>query len=964
MYLLSLLCAWPVRAVAADAEFGVGNLRCEYRVDPVGVDIVKPRLIWILESSTRGQKQTAYQVLVAGSRDLLDSGKGDLWDSGKVESDQTIHVEYEGKTLKSGMRCWWKVRVWPALGGGEGDATGKASEWSKPATWTMGPVETGDPSSPEGSAVASWGGARWIADPRDRDITDAGALPATMLRRSFKVSGKVKRAVVYASGLGAYELRLNGKRVGDQLLAPEFTCYDNRIQYQGHDVTDMIMSGANGIGATLATGWNGEHFFGMSIGIGKNPFQGRRGFLMRLDIELENGKRQTVITDPSWRSTRDGPIRAGSIYDGEAYDARLEWQGWDTGEFDDTAWRQVIIADYIENPKDFKGESVDRKPALRWQRNEPIRIVKELKPVGMTEPESGVFIIDMGQNMVGWCRIQVHGRQGTEIKARYGEVLDEDGTLYTANLRRARQTDTYIKRSDAMEVFEPRFTYHGFRYVEITGRTNIPWRYEPERRVYKPDPKHVTGCVVHSASPDAGTFKCSSDHVNRLMDMIVWTQRGNMHSVPTDCPQRDERAGWMGDIQSFSQTAIFNMDMAGFFSKWLGDVRDSQRSDGSYANFSPMDLERWKGGTPAWADAGTIVPWRVYQNYADTRLLEEHYESARRWVDYVHNKNPNLLWDRDLGNSFNDWLNGDKIKKDGWPTKGGEVPARLLATAFFAHSAEIVAKMAFLTGRKEDARKYAELSRGIKAAFIKRYVKPDGSLEGNTQAGYALALRFNLLPAELRPKAAKHMVNEFKRYDGHMSTGIQTSHRLMLELTRNGYNDEAYRLLNMKEFPSWGFMMEQGATTIWERWDGYVKGRGFQDPTMNSFNHWALGAVGEWIWRNIVGLNPDESKPGWKHFVIAPRPGGDLTWARGRYESIRGTIISDWRVENGSLRMDVTVPPNTSATVQLPAEYSRDVTIDGQAVTESPFVRALGMKESAVAFAVAPGQYRFSGDKR
>ena len=378
-----------------------------------------------------------------------------------------------------------------------------------------------------------------------------------------------------------------------------------------------------------------------------------------------------------------------------------------------------------------------------------------------------------------------------------------------------------------------------------------------------------------------------------------------------------------------------------------------------YLNFAPMDHNRWKGGTPAWADAGTVVPWRMYQNYGDTRMLAEHYESARRWVDYIHSKNPNLLWEREMGDKFNDWLNGDTLVSEGWPRTGGAVPPRVLATAFFAHSTENVAKMAAVIGRTDDAKKYGRLFEGIKAAFNEKYVQPDGRIEGDTQAGYALALRFNLLPDSLRPKAAKHMVNQFERYNGHMSTGIQTSHRLMLELTRNGYNNEAYRLLNLRTFPSWGFMIEQGATTIWERWDGYVKGRGFQEPMMNSFNHWALGSVGEWIWRCLIGINPDESSPGYKHFTIKPMPGGDITWARGEYKSIRGTIISDWRLENGNFRLDVTVPANTTATVYLPAKDAKSVTIDGEVAAESRLVQFLGIKDGKAAYAVNSGRYQF-----
>ena len=919
-----MLLALGEYAAMAGSGVSVKKLRCEYRVNPRGIDVVKPRLNWILQSGERGQKQTAYRVLVAGTRERLTSDEGDLWDSGKVESDRTIHLVYEGRPLKSRMRCWWKVRVW--------DKDGEASAWGEPATWSMGLLEGGD-----------WK-AKWIAHPKDAPASEAGPMPATMLRTWFAVNGPVKRATVYVTGLGLYELHLNGRRVGENALAPEFTVYDRRIQYQTYDVTDLVAAGANAVGAILADGWNGEYFFGMPLRQTQRPFQGRRGFLMRLDVELVSGKTQTVVTDPSWRSARDGAMRSASLYDGEIYDARRETPGWDKPGFDDALWHPAVIAE------SFAGAN----PV--WQRNEPIRVVRELPPVKMAEPKPGVYVFDLGQNMVGWCRLKVRGRAGTTVKLRHAEMLNDDGTIYTANLRGAEQTDTYTKGTDGEETYEPRFTYHGFRYVELTGTEYKPWRYMP---AYKPRAGDLLGRVLHSASPEAGRFECSSDLINRIMHMVVWTQRGNLHSVPTDCPQRDERAGWMGDIQSFAQTAMFNMDMAGFFSKWIRDVRDSQMPDGRYPNFAPMDFDRWKGGTAAWADAGTIVPWRMYRNYGDTRMIAEHYDSARRWVDYVHTRNPNLLWERSQGDKFNDWLNGDTLVKEGWPTTGGQVPPRVLATAFFAHSAEIVSKMAAVIGRTDDAKKYGRLFEGIKAAFNERYVQPDGRIEGSTQAGYALALRFNLLPEELRPKAAKHMVQEFKRYGGHMSTGIQTSHRLMLELTRSGHNDQAYRLLNLRTFPSWGFMIDQGATTIWERWDGYVKGRGFRKPLMNSFNHWALGAVGEWVWRNIVGLNPNESKPGWKHFTVAPRPGGGLAWARGSYDSIRGTIISDWRIEGGRFRLDVTVPANTTATVSLPTKDAGSVTIDGKPAAASELVRPLGVTGGRAAFAVESGRYRF-----
>jgi len=915
---------WPPPAHAS-ADLRVRELRCEYRTKPLGVDVREPRLSWKLSSSVRGQRQTAYRILVADNPAALDDERGTLWDSGKVASDQTIHVVYGGTPLKSGARCWWKVRAW--------DAHGEPSPWSAPASWSMGLI-----------GPADWQAA-WIAHARDAQINEAGPLPATMLRREFSVTAPIEQARVYVSGLGLYELHLNGHRVGDALLTPEFTSYDRRILYQCYDVTELLATGVNAVAAILGDGWHGEYFFGMPLRQHQRPFGGRRGFIMRLDIELADGTRQTVVTNGDWKATRNGPIRAASLYDGEQYDGRLAMPGWTAADFDDRLWQPVAVAEYLAGAN------------LVWQRHEPIRVTQEWQPISLAQPTPGMHVFDLGQNLVGRCRIKVRGLAGTKVRLRHAERLNEDGTIYTANLRGATQTDTFIKGTNEEEVYEPRFTYHGFRYVEVTGEEHKPWLYMP---AYQPRQDDLVGLVARSAAPEVSEFECSDERINHLMKMISWTQRGNMHSIPTDCPQRDERAGWMGDIQAYSQTAMFHMDMAAFLAKWLQDVRDSQMPDGRYPNFAPMDHARWKGGTPAWADAGVIVPWRVYQNYGDQRLLEEHYDSARRWIDFVHAKNPNLLWERDLGNKFNDWLNGDTLEKENWPDSGAEVPPQVLATAFFAHSTEIAAKMAAVLGHDQDAETYRQRFAEISVAFNDAYVSEDGTIRGDTQAGYALALRFNLLPAEIRPLAAQHMVRQFERYDGHMSTGIQTSHRLMLELTRNGYHDHAHRLLQLKTVPSWGFMAEQGATTVWERWDGYVPGRGFQSPRMNSFNHWALGSVGEWVWRHVVGLNPDEAQPSYKHFVIEPRPGGGLTWARGSYDSVRGRIESHWRIEGNRFRLRVSVPPNATATVSLPSEDAHSVTVDGKAIADCPNVKPAPDREDRSAYAVQSGTYEFA----
>jgi alpha-L-rhamnosidase len=1084
---LTTLCFLLTFAIAAGADLTPTLLRCEYRVDPVGLDVTSPRLYWVVQSDQQQQEQTAYQVLVASSPERLGQNEGDLWDSDKVASDQTIHVVYKGRPLTSRMGIWWKVRVW--------DKDGQSSAWSRPARWTMGLLNRSD-----------WQ-ARWIADPsgtdnvaqdphngyhsalsteadttkwvvvdlgqpqtidavrlfpaRPYDYTDTpgflfplrfkievadsedfanahvvvdrtaqdepnpgtaapayrfaattarfvrltvtrrqnrdadnfaftlaemevlngdknvarhatvsaldsietgpwamvnltngttttiapganpGPLPATMVRKLFALpvgannDSPVRRATAYVTALGLYELHVNGQRVGDHILAPEWTSYRQRVQHQTYDVTGLLRAGDNTIGAMIGEGW----YAGRLMAMPRFPYGSFPRFLCQLEIEFTDGARQIVATDASWRSTTAGPIRSSGIYDGEVYDARQEQTGWDKPGFDDSTWQPVDVGANYHSPLPV------------WQPNEPIRVVKELKPIKLTEPTPGTYVFDLGQNMVGWCRVKVQGTAGQAITMRHAEMLNDDGTLYTANLRGAPQVNRFIPRRDGQVTFEPHFTYHGFRFVELTGLA------APPTLVRANDDSPLLGRVFHSTSPDTGTFTCSDASLTQLMQNIVWTQRANLMSTPTDCPQRDERFGWMGDIQAFSQTAIFNMDMAAFFTKFAQDVRDDQAADGRFPDFAPHpgDPNQTFSGVPAWGDAGTIVPWRAYQNYADDRLLAKHFDAARRWVDYIHKQNPDLIWAKGRGNDYNDWLNGDVIRQTGWPTKGGAVPNDVFATAFFAHSTEIVAKMAQLTGHTNDAHRYRDLFKRIKATFNEQFVAPDGKIEGDTQAGYALALSFDLLPEPIRPKAVQHLLEGIERYNGHLSTGIQTSHRAMLQLSRYGHDNVAWKVLTDRSFPSWLYMIDNGATTIWERWDGYVKGRGFQSPGMNSFNHWAFGAIGEWMWRHIIGLSPDDARPGWKHFTIAPHPGGGLTWAKGRYESIRGTIAADWRVEGQHFHLRVTVPANTSATVIVPtSEPERPLATDTTAGVT--FERT---EDRARVYRVDSGRYEF-----
>lgn len=908
-------------------------LRCEYLVNPLAVDEAQPRLTWRVESPERGQRQAFYQVLVASKETLLRQGRGDLWDSGKVASDQTANIPYAGRTLASRQQCWWQVRVW--------DPEGRSS-WSRPAFFQIGLRETTD-------WQAQWIGDRAELPPVIKPADGKGperydAQPVTMLRKEFRLAATPQRAILYASALGAYEFRLNGRRVGDHILAPEWTDYHTRVQYQAYDVTSLLRRGDNALGALLGDGWYAGRL-GMSDALFKKlrGVYGRKPYLIaQLDIELANGEKLTVTTDGSWVSTKDGPIRSSDILDGEVYDARRELPGWDEPGFaSGDSWQPVGVLSPV--------------PArVVAQPNEPIRVVEELKPVALAEPKPGVYVFDLGQNMVGWCRLELSAPAGTIVTLRHAEMTNEDGTIYTANLRDAPQVDRYTARGNGPEVFEPHFTYHGFRFVEVTGLPR------------KPKPGALTGRVFCSASPETGQFTCSNPMLNRLWQNIRWTQRANLMSVPTDCPQRDERLGWMGDIQAFAQTACYGMDLAAFLKKWIPDVRDAQATDGRYGDFSPhpYDSNARFSGVPAWGDAGVIVPWRAWLNYGDTRLLAEHLDSMKRWIEYIHARNPDLIWRTGRGNDYNDWLNADTLKLAGWPTKGGEVPKEVFATIYFAHSTELVAKMARIVGRTEDADRYAKLADDIKAAFAKQFVQPDGRLPGDTQAGYALAVHFGLMPEGLRQQAMAHLIEGIGRYHQHLATGFLSTRCAMLELSRRGHTDLAWQLLTADTFPSWGYMIANGTTTMWERWDGYVQGRGFQDPGMNSFNHWAFGSVGEWMVQNILGIQPEEPHPGWSHFTIRPRPGGGVTWAKGHYDSIRGRIASEWTwsgtARRSGFELAVTVPANTTATVYIPAAGATQVTESGQPLAKARGVQFLRLEAGHVVVAVESGNYRFA----
>jgi alpha-L-rhamnosidase len=872
------------------------RLSCELRTDPRGIDATRPRLGWVVESPERGQRQSAYQILVAGQQADLAPGRADLWDSGRVESDATFAIPYGGGPLVSGQGYVWTVRAW--------DQAGQVSDWAPPAFWQMGLLHASD-----------WHG-EWVGAGAARGVEVDGLIlpPPALLNKTFPLTEMPVRATVSATARGVYELTLNGARVGDAVLAPGWTDYSKRIAYQTYDVTPLLRVGENALDALVGDGWYSGY-----VGFDKQRghYGPRPELLLQLDLEYGDGRRESVVTDDSWRATT-GPVVYADLLMGEKYDARLA----------PTAWQPVEVS----------GPAAGGV-ALVAQQDPPVRVTQDLTPQAVTEPTPGTFLFDMGQNMVGWVRLTVEASAGTEIRLRFAEMLSPDGTLYTTNLRAARQTDTYVCAGGGVEAWEPRFTFHGFRYVEVTG-----WPGTPTRGA-------ITGRVVHSDTPPAGTFACSDAMVNQLQRNILWGQRGNFLSIPTDCPQRDERLGWMGDAQIFVRTATCNMDVAAFFEKWMQDVMDAQSAAGGFPDIAPhpagMSFVR-NTGAPAWGDAGVIVPWTIFLVYGDAEILRRCYPAMARWMKYLDDANPSGLWEHQRGNDYGDWLSID-----------ADTPKEVLATAYFAYDASLMARIARVLGRDEDAAGYEVLFEKVRATFNAHFVSDNGRIHGDTQTCYVLALRFGLLPEGLRPRAARHLVDDIAAKGGHLSTGFVGVGYLCPVLTESGYNDVAYRLLLNDTFPSWGYSIRQGATTIWERWDGWTEGKGFQDPGMNSFNHYSLGSVGEWLHRYVAGIDTDPDTPGFAHVRIHPRPGPGLTHARAEYDSVRGKIVSGWHHEDGRLTLDVTIPANAMATVSVPAPPHATVTEGGRPLDGAEGVTPLRRDDRAVTCRVGSGTYRF-----
>ncbi len=872
----------------------LGGLRVENLENPLGLDEPVPRFSWRLFDGRIGAGQTAWQLEVRVDGALF-------WDSGRVVSPESVLVPYAGPALRPHTRHAWRARVW--------DHQGKPVAWSEPARFETGFL------APE----KAWPAAKWIRLPLPETES---ARPAPCLRKGFRLGAAPRSARLYVTARGLFEAHLNGERVGRDRLTPGWTDYRHRLEYLTYDVTARLVAGDNVLGAMLSDGWHSG-----SLGwVRERDNYGRAAFLAVLRIEEPDGAVRWIGTDETWQG-RVGPILGADLYDGETYDARRELSGWAGPGRLRGKWEPVTVVEPPAVPVTGKAFP-------------PVRRVETLPARSRTEPEPGRHVFDFGQNLVGVVRLRLSAPRGTRVVLRHAEMLEADGRLYVANLRGSRSTDVYVCRGGGPEIFTPRFTFHGFRYAEISGLPKAPALEE------------VAAEVWHTDLEKTGEFSCSDPLINQLQSNIRWSQRGNFLEVPTDCPQRDERLGWTGDAQVFAPTAAFNYDVSAFFRKWTRDLSDGQRASGAFPDVAPdVFFKLWpasEGGNAAWAEAGIICPWVMYRKYGDTRILAENYPAMIRYLGYLAKTSAGLIRP---DTSYGDWLAPDAVRPQWAPT-----PCDLIGTAYFAHAAALVGEIARVLGLPAAARRHAALHRRVVAAFRRQYVTPEGRLAGDTQTAYLLALAFDLLPERLRPKVLGHLERALQRREHHLATGFVGTPLLCPVLARFGRADLAWRLIFNETYPSWLFPVRNGATTMWERWNSWTPDKGFGEVGMNSFNHYAYGAVGEWLYAAAGGIV--ELEPAFRRVLLRLEPAPRLDHAEASLECPYGRIRSAWRrAEGGCLAWKLELPPGTEGLVVPTAAELGAVKIDGRAWHRHPGAAPAGPHEGRAAFTLRAGRY-------
>ncbi|WP_460673808.1 family 78 glycoside hydrolase catalytic domain, partial [Larkinella ripae] len=894
----------------AQRTLSITDLHTENLTNPEGITKSSPRLSWILTSNQRSLKQAKYQILVASSLDKLNQNQGDLWSSGEVTSDQSQWVSYAGQSLNSRQVCYWKVKV--------RSKDGVESAWSQPARWTMGLLQSDD-------WTAQWIGLEQAFE-WDAPKAINTRLSARYFRKQATLAKSIKQATAYVSGVGLYEFSLNGRKVGDAVLAPGPTEYDKRVLYNTYDVTEYLQTGDNAFGMTLGNG----RYFAVRVGLPKIPATTHYGYpKMRLQVEVTytDGTTEKIVSDNTWKVTADGPIRANNEFDGEEYDATRELTNWDKPGYNTSGW---LAAPVVSAPAS----------RLESQTNPPIRVTQTLTPVSVRQLEPGRYLFDMGQNMVGWVRLNVQGPRGTQVTMRFSEILKSDGSLFTDNLRSAEAKDVYTLKGEGAEVWEPRFTYHGFRYIELSGFPGTPTTQTLEGR------------VVHDDLPQTGTLTTSNDLLNRIYHNAFWSVRGNYRGMPTDCPQRDERQGWLGDRAMVSTGESFMFGNQSLYAKWLDDIESAQKPDGAIPDIVPT---YWKYNTPSvtWPSAYVFIANMLYEQFGDDEPIRKHYASMKKWVTYLEKFSTNYIQQPD---EYGDWalppetMNIIKTEDPARRTDGS-----LMNTTYYYHMLKLLERFATLTGNEADRSAFSSRAALVRTAFNQKFLNlSTNQYSNNTVTANVVALACGLVPDDRRDAVFSQITAVIEgKYNGHISTGVVGTQWLMRTLTANGRADLAYRLATNTAYPSWGYMVQNGATTTWELWNGNKA-----PSSMNSFNHvMLLGDLPIWLYENLAGIKAGEA--GFKSIVMRPVPIGNLNRVNSTYASAYGSIASEWTVSNQQFRWKITVPGNTTALVSIPADNLASVREGNQAAEDAPGVTFLRMEDGRAVFQVGSGSYDF-----
>ncbi|WPU92375.1 family 78 glycoside hydrolase catalytic domain [Mucilaginibacter sabulilitoris] len=890
------------------ANISLQNLKCEMLENPLGIGTIHPRLSWQILSDARNTNQAAYQILVASSPAMLAANHGDLWDSHKVNSDQSIMVNYAGKPLQSRMACYWKVKVWTNTG---------ESKWSEPAKWTEGLLNAAD-----------WK-ARWVGYdngfPWD-SVSKFSRLSARYYRKQFDVKPGIKKATVYIVGLGHYELYVNGKIIGDQVLAEPPTDYTQSVKYSTFDVTENIKQGTNAIATVLGNG----RFFTMRPKYKPKKIKefGFPKMLLQLEVEYANGAKQLIISDGSWKFTADGPIRTNNEYDGEEYDATKEFIGWSNAGFDDSKW---LNAGLVESPGG----------KLVAQMNEPIKVMSVVKPVGITQLKPGTWIMDMGQNMAGWLQMRVKGNRGDRVTLRYAETVQPNGELYVANLRDAKVTDVYTLKGGETETWHPVFVYHGFRYVEISGYPA------------KPELSDFEGQVVYDAMTTIGHFETSNQLVNQIYQNAYWGILSNYKGMPVDCPQRNERMPWLGDRAVGSLGESFVFANGNLYAKWLDDIAESQKPDGAIPDVAPAYWNYYSDNM-TWPGTYILVADMLYRQFADKAPIEKHYASMKKWMDYMRVKYmKDYLVTKD---KYGDWC----VPPESPELIHSKDPARntdgqLIATAYYYHLAGLMEKFARLLHKPADVQAFASLQLNVGKAFNQEYLdKKNFKYDNNTVTANLLPLYFGITPSVNRQAVFKNIVDKVQNEaNGHISTGVIGTQWLMRGLTEYGRPDMAYQIASNSDYPSWGYMAKHGATTIWELWNGDTA-----NPAMNSRNHiMLLGDLIAWFYQNLAGIKTVNA--GFKEIVMNPSVIKNLDSVNASYQTPYGMVKSNWTSNKSNFVWHIIIPPNSKAQVYLPTNTNGNIIEGGQKVSFVKTIKFLKMENGKAVFEIGSGSYDF-----